>query len=80
MKQLTWVVIIHLFVLFSLYHIVVKHDIEINYYYAGKPYVVEYPCVIMEGPGVKYILHSPCGKITAEYEKCEPWVYSTTTN
>ncbi len=75
MRQLAWVIAIHLFVLFSLYHIVIKYDIKIDFYYAGKPYHVEYPCVIMEGHRVKYILHSPGGKITAEYEKHKPWLY-----
>lgn len=44
-------------------------ETELNPSYMDKPYVPEYPCVIMEAPHVKYILHSPGGKITAEHKK-----------
>jgi hypothetical protein len=48
---------------------------NVDFSYMDRPYYAEYPCVIMEGPRVKYILHSPGGKITAEYEKHKPWLY-----
>jgi len=34
-----------------------------------KPYVPEYPCVIMEAPHVKYVLLKPGGKIIAIYKE-----------
>lgn len=69
MKLLTWVILTHLFLLFSLYNIVVKYSIRLDYYYVETPkvYYPEYPCVIMEGPGVKYIMEEPCGNIDAVY-------------
>jgi len=37
--------------------------------YMDKPYVPEYPCVIMEAPHVKYVLLKPGGKIIAIYKE-----------
>jgi hypothetical protein len=39
--------------------------------YMDGPYVPEYPCVIMETPYVRYILHKPGGNITAEHKQKE---------
>jgi hypothetical protein len=39
-------------------------ETDLNPSYMDKPYVPEYPCVIMEVPGyVKYIMLEPCGEI-----------------
>ena len=37
--------------------------------YMDKPYVPEYPCVIMEAPHVKYVLLKSGGKIIAIYKE-----------
>jgi len=35
-------------------------------------YVPIYPCVILEGPGIKFILQEPCGEIIGEFERWIP--------
>jgi len=44
----------------------VYYNFHIKFIYVGKPYVVEYPCPIMEGPGIIYFLTEPCGEIIAK--------------
>lgn len=51
-------------------HIYYNFNPEVKY--VGRPYVPEYPCVIMKAPGVKYILTNPGGKIKAVYEPWKP--------
>lgn len=47
-------------------------ETELNPSYMDKPYRPEYPCVIMEVPGAKYILTQPGGKIKAIHEPWKP--------
>lgn len=42
-------------------------ETNLNPSYMDKPYVVEYPCVIMEVPGIaRYIMLEPRGQIIKE--------------
>lgn len=41
---------------------------DINQSYIDHWYHPVYPCTIMEGPGIKYVLIEPNGKIIAEKE------------
>lgn len=51
----------------------IYYNFNMEYIPVDKPFVPEYPCVIMEGPGVKLIMSEPGGDITAEYELDEEW-------
>lgn len=42
-------------------------ETDLNSSYMDKPFIPEYPCIIMKGPGIDYTLDSPGGEITAKY-------------
>jgi hypothetical protein len=66
-----WLIYAILFVNLAIAAVIGPHvyyNTNTRYVYVGRPYVPEYPCIIMEGPGVKYILPKPCGKIFTEHE------------
>lgn len=44
---------------------------NLNPSYKGSWFHEKYPCVIMEGPGLKFILQQPGGEITVEYTNKE---------
>lgn len=49
----------------------IYYNFHVKFELVDKPFIPEYPCVILEGPGVKYILQEAGGEVTAVRK---PWI------